>query len=69
MSSGRTSTVACSVFGSIEFVHTRKTPADLAQDLIYDARCRLWRASTALAMRDMRQTRRNLDLIIPEDAT
>lgn len=63
MSSGRTSTVPCSSFGSIEFVHTRQTPQSLALELTFDGRCRLWRASTALALRDMRQTRRNLDLV------
>jgi hypothetical protein len=32
-------------------------------ELSYDARCGLWRASVALAIRDMKATRRNTDLI------
>ena len=63
MTSGRSATFDCGDFGSIEFVHTKKSPADLADDLSYDQRCRLWRASSALALRDMKAARRNLDLI------
>lgn len=63
MSSGRTSTVSCGSFGTIEFVHTSQSAAILADELAYDSRCRLWRASTALAIRDMRNTRRSLDLL------
>lgn len=41
-SSGRTSTVACSVFGSISYsLHTRKNPADLAPGSDPATRCRL----------------------------
>jgi len=63
MSSGRTALITCGEFGSIEFVHTKKRPNDLADQLIYDARCHLWRASVALALRDMTAARRNLDLV------
>lgn len=67
MSSGRTSVINCSGFGSIEFVHTRKSPAVLADELVYDARYRLWRASAKLALSDMHQTRRSLDLVSKEE--
>lgn len=63
MSSGRTATIACGQFGSIEFVHTKKRPNELADQLVYDARCHLWRASVALALRDMTAARRTLDLV------
>ncbi|MEX2352663.1 MAG: hypothetical protein WD709_00650 [Gammaproteobacteria bacterium] len=63
MSSGRSQTVNCSDFGSIEFIHTKKQPAALHEQLRYDARCHLWRASVALAIRDMKAARRDLDLI------
>lgn len=63
MSSGRSYVMRCSAYGSIEFVHTKKQPNDLAGDLRYDARIRMWRASPALALSDMRQTRRPMDLI------
>lgn len=63
MSSGRTSTIDCGRWGKIEFIHTRQKPAGLSQHLSYDTGCRLWRASIAQAIRDMKMTRRNLDLI------
>jgi predicted transcriptional regulator of viral defense system len=63
MSSGRSQVVRCGDLGTIEFVHTKKLPADLAADLVYDVRCHLWRASVALALRDIKATRRNLELI------
>lgn len=63
MSSGRSSTMNCGAWGSIEFVHTAQQPHALAGQLQYDARCRLWRASVAQALRDMKATHRNRDLI------
>ena len=63
MSSGRSRIVDCGGFGRIEFVHTKKRPANLQQELTYDARCGLWRASVALALRDMKSARRSLDLV------
>lgn len=63
LSSGRTHSVDCGRWGKIEFIHTRQTAADLAAHLNYDAECRLWRASVAQAVRDMRRHQRNPDLI------
>ena len=63
MSSGRSAVISCGEFGAIEFVHTRKRPSDLAGQLDYDARCRLWRASVGQAIRDMKAARRSLDLV------
>lgn len=63
MSSGRSNVINCGRWGSIEFVHTQQKAADLIHQVTYDSRCRLWRASTALALRDMKMARRNLDLI------
>jgi len=63
MSSGRSQIMACGDFGTIEFIHTEKQPDDLSGQLTYDARCHLWRASVALAIKDMKATRRSLDLI------
>ena len=63
MSSGRSNVIACGRFGTIEFVHTRQQPDALTKDLHYDSRYKLWRASVALALRDMRATHRSLDLI------
>lgn len=63
MSSGRSNIIKCGRWGVIEFVHTRQTAAALAPLLAYDGQCGLWRANTALAIRDMRATKRSLDLI------
>lgn len=66
MSSGRSHVVACGEYGHIEFVHTDQSPASLRSELEYDADCRLWRASVKQAVRDMRVTRRNMDLLDEE---
>ncbi len=63
MSSGRSNHINCGRFGTIEFVHTTRKPAELMKQLTYSSRCGLWRASVALALYDMRVTHRNLDLI------
>lgn len=63
MSSGRSHVVNCGDYGHIEFVHTAQDPDSLRDELAYDADCRLWRASVKQALRDMRATRRSMDLI------
>ncbi len=63
MSTGRTYTVDCGKWGTIEFIHTKKRPAALAPQLIYDRSVGLWRASVELALQDMRRIGRPLDLI------
>lgn len=68
MSSGRSHTVSCGDFGRIEFVHTARRPDQVAGQLTYDPECRLWRASPALALRDMRVTRRSMELVDREAA-
>jgi predicted transcriptional regulator of viral defense system len=68
MSSGRTNTVSCGAFGTIEFVHTARRPEDLAGRLTYDRACRLWRARPALALQDMQRTRRSTRNLIDRRA-
>lgn len=63
MSSGRSNTIECGNWGAIEFIHIERKPSDLQNELIYDSRCGLWRANIHLALKDMRATRRSLDLI------
>ncbi len=63
MSSGRSHIVNCGDFGHIEYIHSKRRPADVAGQLHYDQDCRLWRASVALALQDMKLTRRSMDLI------
>jgi hypothetical protein len=66
MSSGRSQVINCGDYGQIEYVHTTQKPADLARELVYDAERHLWRASTRLALRDLKATRRSGDLVYPE---
>lgn len=63
MSSGRSSTISCGHYGTIEFVHTNQKPADIMNQLSYDHSTGMWRANTAQAIRDMKATHRNCDLI------
>jgi predicted transcriptional regulator of viral defense system len=68
MSSGRSNVISCGAYGTIEFVHTRKKAEELAGELSYDPRLQLWRASVSLALRDMRDTRRDTGLVNEEIA-
>jgi hypothetical protein len=63
MSSGRSHVVDCGEHGHIEFVHTEQRPEEIAAELIYDDERHLWRASRKLALRDMKMTRRSMDLV------
>ncbi len=68
MSSGRSNVISCGAYGTIEFVHTHKKAEELATELSYDARSQLWRASIQLALRDMKDTRRDTGLVNEEIA-
>jgi hypothetical protein len=63
MSSGRSSIVDCGKYGSIEFVHTVRTPLDVMDQIFYDKQYKMWRAMVPLALQDMKRTKRNMDLI------
>ena len=63
MSAARSNIIQCGSWGVIEFVHTSRTPDDVAGHLHYDSRYHLWRGSVELALRDMRLTRRDIDMI------
>ncbi len=66
MTSGRSHIVDCGDHGRIEFVHTAQRPTDVSGELTYDAPLHLWRASVKQAFRDMKATRRSLDLVDQE---
>ncbi len=68
MTSGRSHVVACSDYGHIEFVHTAQRPEDIGGELAYDAEHHLWRASVRQALRDMKATRRSMELVDEEAA-
>lgn len=68
MTSGRSHVVDCGDYGNIEFVHTAQLPEDIGGELSYDAERHLWRASVRQAMRDMKATRRSMELVDEEVA-
>lgn len=63
MTSGRGSIISCGLRGSIEFVHTSRKLDQVSDHLTYDYRYGMLRADVTLAIRDMRLTRRDLELI------
>lgn len=63
MSGGRSSTISCGGYGTIEFIHSARTSAALVGRVHFDERCGLWRADVRLALEDMKRCRRPLDLI------
>jgi len=63
MTSGRSNIISCHRFGIIEFIHTQQKPEHIMEQLTYDPNLRLWRAHATLALRDMKITHRNCDLI------
>lgn len=63
MSSGRSRVVDCGRFGHIEYIHTRRTARKLEKQLSWDSQINLWRASVALALRDLNHTHRSQELI------
>lgn len=63
MTSGRSYTFDCGRWGRIEFIHTKKQPAVLIDQISYDSTIRLWRASVHLALQDMKDAGRSMDLV------
>ena len=63
MTTGRSNRISCGRYGVIELVHTAQPPNSFMHELTYDESCRLWRASPARALRDLRATGRSLDLV------
>ncbi len=66
MTSGRSGTISCGNLGIIEFTHTRQRPEEVMPNLHYDEERHLWCANTQQALRDLRRTGRNLDLVEEE---
>ncbi len=62
MSSGRSHVLNCGDFGHIEFVYTAQKPEEIRTELSYNPDRYLWRASVKQAIRDMRATRRSMEL-------
>jgi len=68
VSTGRSATVNCGRFGTIEFVHTERAMSQIIGELSYDSARHLYRASPELALADMRRFNRStIDMILGSD--
>jgi len=67
MTTGRSNIISCGEFGTIEFIHTLKKPNQLVDRIYYDHNCGLWRATIQQALKDMKDARRNMDLVQREN--
>ena len=63
MSSGRSYSYDCSPWGTVEFVHTSRSPGQVMNHLFFDNTRGLWRADKELALYDAKRTGRSLDLL------
>ncbi|MFC3852777.1 type IV toxin-antitoxin system AbiEi family antitoxin [Salinispirillum marinum] len=66
VSTGRSAEISCGRFGTIEFVHTERTMSLVIDELSYDPRCHLYRASQSLALADMRRFNRSTMNLVQE---
>lgn len=65
VSTGRSATVNCGRFGTIEFIHTERAMSEIVSELSYDANRHLFLASSALALADMKRLNRpTIDLVV-----
>lgn len=62
MTTGRRGVIGCGRFGSVEFIHTEKQPEKTMPELHLDRTTGMFWASPELALRDMKNARRPLDL-------
>ena len=63
MTTGRSSTIRCGRFGTVELIHTAKNFDKIMPELRFDRVTRMLWASEKLAMQDMKDCKRPLDLI------
>jgi predicted transcriptional regulator of viral defense system len=63
MTRGRSGKINCGPWGTIEFIHTQRKSETLMDELSFDGRYCLWRASVKLALHDMKLARRPMDLV------
>ena len=63
MTTGRSGTISCGRFGTVELIHTAKPRARIMPHLRLDARTGMWWADEALALQDMQDARRDTGLV------
>lgn len=67
MTTGRSQTFH-TAYGTLEFVHTKRSPEKIMPDISMDQQRGIYVASPERALKDLRHVRRNLDLISQESA-
>ena len=60
MTTGRSGTIDCGRFGTVELIHTAKSQEKIIPHLRLDTVSGMWRADKELAMMDMKNAKRNL---------
>ena len=63
MTTGRSGTIDCGRFGTVEFIHTAKSQERIMPHLQLDAQTGMWWADKELALQDMKDAKRKMDLI------
>jgi len=66
MTTGRSGVINCGKYGKIEFIHTKKNIEKIQKQLTYNYKYKLWCAKVSLAYKDMKITKKSLDLINKE---
>lgn len=67
MTTGRSQVFSLHGIGVVEFTHTKKNMDALAPHLIWDKDIEMFRATPELALRELRRTGRNLNMVEMED--
>lgn len=62
MTTGRSGTINCGRFGTVELIHTAKSPERITPHLRLDTHTGLWWADEELALQDMRDAKRDMGL-------
>ena len=63
MTTGRSGVIKCSRFGTVELIHTSKPYEKIMPHLRLDMNTGMWWADMKLAMQDMKDTKRNLEMV------
>ena len=63
MTTGRSGIINCGKYGTIEFIHTKKNVESLHNKITYNYKYKLWCAKIPLAYKDMKITKKSLDLV------
>ena len=66
MTTGRSGKISCGRFGTVELIHTAKPAEKIMPHLRLDTQTGMWWADEELALRDMKDAKRDVGLIVQE---